>query len=56
MTPDLLQLVTLGYLEKHARGHAAARTQARIAADLRDLGLQATARDVRRRPLADGCG
>jgi len=37
----------LGYLARHCRGRARARTQGRIAADLRALGVEVTTRDVR---------
>jgi len=47
VTSDLLQLLILGYLRKYAVGRAAARTQPRIAGDLRDLGLTVGTRDVR---------
>lgn len=47
MTPDLLQLVLLGYLRRYCAGEAAARTQDRIAGDLKTLGIYATSRDVR---------
>lgn len=47
MTPDLLQLVLLGYLLKYYHGEAAARTQDRIAHDLQALGVVAAPRDVR---------
>jgi transposase len=48
----MLGVLVLGYLRKHARGRATARTQARIAADLRGLGLDVTSRAVRN-ALAD---
>ncbi|MFO8011690.1 MAG: hypothetical protein R6X20_00145 [Phycisphaerae bacterium] len=41
------QALVLGYLSRHCRGRARARTQAKIAADLRGLGVEMTARDVR---------
>lgn len=47
VSKNILGVLILGYLRKHARGRAAARTQARIAADLRGLGLEVTARAVR---------
>jgi len=45
--PAMLEIVILGYLRKNCGGHAAARTEARIARDLQDLGLAAEPRDVR---------
>ena len=47
VNPDLLAMIVLGYLRKHAGGRAAARTQGRIGWDLRRLGLVVTTRDVR---------
>jgi hypothetical protein len=47
ISQNLLGVLILGYLRKHARGRAAARTQGRIAADLRGLGLDVTTRQVR---------
>jgi hypothetical protein len=41
------QALILGYLARHCRGRARARTQARIARDLRALGVEVTTRDVR---------
>ncbi len=39
--------LVLGYLLRYARGRQRARTQSRIAADLRGLGAEITVRDVR---------
>lgn len=47
VTQNILALLILGYLRKHAVGRAAARTQDKIAGDLRGLGLEVTTRDVR---------
>lgn len=55
VTPNPLSLLVLGYLHRHCRGHAAARSQKRIARDLRDLNLQVDVRAVRRRQLTYGC-
>jgi len=47
ITPDLARTVLLGYLVKFCLGEGAARTQGRIASDLRGLGLDVDARAVR---------
>ena len=47
MTPDLFNLVTLGYLKRYCAGEAAARTEKRIARDLQALGLAVDGRDIR---------
>jgi len=47
VSKNILALLVLGYVRKYAVGRANARTQGRIAADLRDLGLAVTVRDVR---------
>jgi len=41
------QALLAGYLGKHCRGHQRARTQRRITADLRTLGVEMTVREVR---------
>lgn len=46
-TSDLLEVLTAGYLWKHCSGLGAARTETRIAADLRDLGVSVRTRDLR---------
>ena len=47
LTPEVLSQVVLGYLRRHCRGRAAARTQGRIASDLRAMGVRVAARQVR---------
>ena len=47
ITENMLGVLVLGYLREHARGRAAARTQGRIAVDLRGLGLTVSSRSVR---------
>jgi len=44
---NILSVLILGYLRKNCRGRAAARTQGRIASDLRGLGLDVDTRNVR---------
>ncbi|MCX5673439.1 MAG: hypothetical protein NTX87_00365 [Planctomycetota bacterium] len=45
-TADVLEVLLAGYLAEHCRGRQRARTQARIARDLRGLALDVTPRDV----------
>ena len=45
-SPDLLEVLLAGYLAEHCRGRQRARTQARIARDLRGLALDVRTRDV----------
>jgi len=47
VSQNILAILVLGYLRKNCQGRAAARTQPRIAGDLRDLGLTVGTRDVR---------
>jgi len=47
VTTDMLGALVGGYLARYCRGFDQARPQARIAVDLRDLGLTASTRDVR---------
>ena len=47
ITANLLAALVAGYLAKHCRGLERARPQARIAGDLRALGLDLSTRDVR---------
>ena len=44
---DQVAILVAGYLRKYAVGHEAARPQAKIAYDLRRLGIETTARQVR---------
>lgn len=44
---NVVPVLILGYLHRYCRGAAAARTQERIARDLRALGLDVRPRDVR---------
>ena len=46
-TANAVPILILGYLYRYCRGAAAARTQSRIAGDLRHLGVDVRPRDVR---------
>ena len=47
VSQNILAILVLGYLRKNCQGRAAARTQSRIASDLRGLGLAVLTRDIR---------